>query len=446
MTVMTAGCPDVAAGDVLATLKTHILVDGFQLVYDAHASRGSYFHDAATGKEYLDFYAFFASQPIGYNHPRMREAEFQGRLLTAASTKVANSDVYTRAYANLVKTIEELAGLGDLNHYFFIDGGALGIENALKAAFDWKVRKNLAAGRGELGTRVIHFRQCFHGRTGYTMSLTDPWDPRKVQYYPKFDWPRIDNPKLDFALQEPERTADVASREKQALRQIEEAVERHPHDIAAMIIEPIQGEGGDNHFRGEFLRALRDVSDRHDIILIFDEVQTGVGLTGRMWCCEHFDVTPDVLCFGKKMQVCGLMAGPRLDEVDSVFKIPSRINSTWGGNIADFVRCTQYLRIIHDEGLVERAAETGDHLLEQLTRLARQHRVMSAVRGRGLMCAFDLPDTATRDSVRRKLYERQMLVLASGEKSIRFRPVLDISTADIDRGAEILGDVLSELG
>lgn len=434
----------IPAGEVLNVLKRRILVDGFGFVLDPQASHGAYLHDAVGGHDFLDFYAFFASQPVTHNHPRMREPEFQARLLTAATTKVANSDIYTRFYAEFVSTVDRVAGLPGFEHFFFIDGGALAIENALKAAFDWKVRKNLAAGRGELGTQVIHFRNAFHGRTGYTMSLTNT-DPKKTMYFPKFSWPRVDAPQIDFSLPEPQRTDDVAARERQALEQIERAVAENPHDIAALIIEPIQGEGGDNHFRGEFLRSLRELADRHEFLLIFDEVQTGVGITGRMWCCQHFDVLPDILCFGKKMQICGLMAGGRIDDVDNVFKVSSRINSTWGGNLADMVRATQYLRIIEEEQLVQRAAETGQYLLDGLHQLADKHAGVSAVRGRGLMCAFDLPDGRTRDALRRACYERRMLVLPCGSRSLRFRPVLDVSTADVDRGLEILDEALTGL-
>jgi L-lysine 6-transaminase len=437
-----------SASEVLEILRARILLDGFELVCDPQASHGCYLHDARSGKDFLDFYAFFASQPIGYNHPRISEPQFQADLLTAATTKVANSDVYTRFYAQFVKTLDEVAGLPGFEHFFFIEGGALAIENGLKAAFDWKVRKNLAAGRGEIGHGVIHFRRAFHGRTGYTMSLTNTADPRKTMYFPKFDWPRIDNPAINFALDEPQRTEDVAARERQAVAQIEEAVAQHGHNLAAIVIEPIQGEGGDHHFRGEFLHELRQLCDRHEMLLVYDEIQTGLGITGKMWCCQHFDgAMPDILCFGKKAQVCGIMAGPRIDEVaDNVFTVPSRINSTWGGNLTDMVRSTQYLRIVHDEQLVQRAGTTGQHLLQELQALASRHDCVSAPRGRGLMCAFDLPSGQTRDAVRKACYERQLLMLGCGERTIRFRPVLDIDPGEIDRGLSILDEVLSSVG
>ncbi len=435
----------LSASEALDVLRSRILVDGFDFVFDPESSHGVYLHNALSGEDYLDFYAFFGAQPIRVDHPRLREPAFQAELLAAATTKVANPDIYTRFYADFVRTFDEVAGIDGFTHFFFIDGGALAVENALKAAFDWKVRKNLAAGRGEIGSQVIHFRQAFHGRSGYTLSLTNTADPRKTMYFPKFDWPRIDNPSINFALDEPQRGQDVAAREKAALTQIDDAIAKHGHDLAALIIEPIQGEGGDNHFRGEFFQALRDVCDRHEILLIFDEVQTGIGITGKMWACEHFGARPDILVFGKKTQICGIMANGRLDEVDSVFTVPSRINSTFGGNTADMVRSAEFLRVIRDEELVTSAADTGRHLLDGLHDLARRHDSMSAVRGRGLMCAFDLPDTKTRDALRAACYDARMLTLGCGTRSLRFRPVLDITDNDIDRGLEILDSALRDL-
>ncbi|HVM46692.1 MAG TPA: aminotransferase class III-fold pyridoxal phosphate-dependent enzyme, partial [Candidatus Acidoferrum sp.] len=257
---------------VIAELEQHILVDGFKLVFDATRSHGSRFVDAATGRELLDLYSFYASQPIGFNHPYFERPEVKADLLTAAKVKVANADVYTAQYAMFVQTFARVGGMAPLDRYFFIEGGALAVENAVKAAMDWKVRKNLAAGRGERGTEIVHFEGAFHGRSGYTMSLTNT-DPRKILYYPKFPWPRIVAPTLDFALPPAEREAAAIRKEKQALQQIRDVLAQKAVDVAAIIIEPIQGEGGDNHFRAEFLQALRRICDEHEVLLIFDEVQ-----------------------------------------------------------------------------------------------------------------------------------------------------------------------------
>jgi L-lysine 6-transaminase len=429
-----------SAKSVVADLQQHVLVDGFRIVIDLKKSRGSKLVDAVTGRELIDLYGFYGSLPLGFNHPYFDRPAVQQELLEAARTKVANSDVYTTHYAEFVKTFHRVAGLPPLERYFFIDGGALAVENALKAAMDWKVRKNLAAGRGERGTEILHFERAFHGRSGYTLSLTNT-EPRKTEYFAKFSWPRVPAPSLDFALPESERMPDVARREKAAEARIREIIAERGHDIAAIIIEPVQGEGGDNHFRAEWFHTLRRICDESDILLIFDEVQTGLATSGRRWCCEHFGVVPDLLAFGKKTQVCGVMAGPRLDEVrDNCFRLPGRINSTWGGNLADMVRATFCLRVIEAEKLIDNAETMGRVFLSKLQQLAREEPAITAARGRGLLLAFDLPDTATRDRFYKGLFETGLLAIRCGERSIRFRPVLDISAEVISAAMELLAE------
>jgi L-lysine 6-transaminase len=428
----------IAPREVIAEVEKHVLVDGFKLVVDLERSRGSRLVDANTGRELVDLYSFFASMPVGYNHPYFSRPEVEADLLAAAKIKVASADVYSTQYATFIATFARVMGLPPLNRYFFIEGGSLAVENALKAAMDWKVRKNLAAGKGERGTEILHFEHAFHGRSGYTMSLTNT-EPRKTQYFAKFSWPRVPAPSLDFSLPEAGRTRAVIEKESLVEKETREIFARKGDDIAAIIIEPIQGEGGDNHFRGEWLQTLRRICDENEALLIFDEVQTGMGLTGKRWCCEHFGVLPDLLVFGKKAQVCGVMAGPRLDEVrDNVFRLPSRINSTWGGNFTDFVRSTHYLQIVEVEKLMEHARVQGEAFQAGLRELARGHSEITAVRGRGLFLAFDLPDAAARDAFWKSAFELGLLVLRCGEKSIRLRPVLDIADDAIEAALRLM--------
>ncbi|HKP04038.1 MAG TPA: L-lysine 6-transaminase [Chthoniobacterales bacterium] len=422
----------------LEILERHVLLDGFRIVLDPEKSQGSYLFNAASNSRLIDFYGFFGSMPVGYNHPHFSDPAVQKELALAASIKVANSDMYSLGYAEFVDTLARVAGLPPLERYLFIEGGALAIENTLKAAMDWKVRKNMAAGRGERGTEILHFQRAFHGRSGYTMSLTNT-DPRKTDLFAKFKWPRVSNPGIDFSLPDSEREADVVAREKKAEGEIRQFIDERGIDIAAIIIEPIQGEGGDNHFRGEFLKKLREICDENEILLIFDEVQTGLGTTGRAWCSQHFGVKPDLMAFGKKVQVCGVMAGPRLDEVeDNCFRLPSRLNSTWGGNYTDMIRSTHFLRIIEKEGLIENARVVGQYFLNALLDLQKEESIVTAVRGRGLFIAFDLPDPATRDEFWKGLFDRGLLVLKSGEKAIRFRPALDLTTEVVDEAIDLL--------
>jgi L-lysine 6-transaminase len=428
----------INASSVLHQLEEHILLDGFRVVIDLEKSRGSYLYDSATDRRLIDFYGFFGSMPVGFNHPYFNDVDVQRELLSAAKVKVANSDIYSEAYAEFVGTFARVVDLPPLDRYLFIEGGALAVENCLKAAMDWKVRKNMAAGHGERGTQILHFRRAFHGRSGYTMSLTNT-DPRKTDLFAKFDWPRVSCPCIDFSLPAPKREADVIAREERCEQEVREWIDKSKIDICAIIIEPIQGEGGDNHFRGEWLKRLRKICDENDVLLIFDEVQCGMGATGRNWCCQHFNVLPDLLAFGKKAQVCGVMAGPRIDEVkDNAFRLPSRLNSTWGGNFTDMVRSTHFLRIIEREHLVENAGKVGTYLLEQLRQLENEFDFIKAVRGRGMFLAFDLPDAKTREHMWKGLFESGVLTLRSGEQSIRFRPALDMTAEVVDEAIGLM--------
>jgi L-lysine 6-transaminase len=421
-----------------------MLVEGFDVILDTDRSRGCWFVDQRTGDRYLDFFAMYASMAVGYNHPRLLAARDElGRL---AVNKPSNSDVYTTAMAEFVETFSRIAMPADMPHAFFISGGALAVENALKTAFDWKVRKNHAAGiEGDPGSQVIHFRQAFHGRTGYTLSLTNTADPRKTKFFPKFNWPRIINPKITFPLDD-ENLARVKALEEEALWDIRQAIAQRGEDIAALIIEPVQGEGGDNHFRREFFQALRRICDEHAIMLIFDEVQTGVGLTGRFWAFEHFDAQPDLLAFGKKTQVCGMLASRRVEEVCChVFKERSRLNSTFGGNLVDMARCSHILRIIEEENLVENARRQGERLLSGVQQLAADFpEVISNPRGLGLMCAFDAPDSRTRDQLVKAFFREKLLLVGCGSRSIRFRPHLIVSAGEIEQGLAIIRAILQK--
>jgi len=440
MTANTPAALPVTADRVHETLGRHILADGYDMVLDVDRSQGRRLWDARRGRAVLDMFSFFATAPIGLNHPKMADPGFREKLMRAALANPTNSDIYTLEFAEFVETFGRVGIPAYLPYAFFVAGGALGVENALKAAMDWKVRRNFRKGLTvEKGHQIVHFKDAFHGRSGYTMSLTNTADPRKYLYYSKFDWPRITNPALRFPVdaREIER---VEALERQAVGEIKRAFVERTDDIAAILIEPIQAEGGDNHFRPEFMRALRQLADENDALLIFDEVQSGAGLTGRFWAHQHTDVTPDLLAFGKKMQVCGMLAGPRIDEEpENVFKVSSRLNSTWGGNLVDMVRSQRYLVIIDEDGLVQNAATVGTHLLAGLQALqARKPASFSNARGRGLMCAIDFADGATRDNVADEAYEMGMMILSCGRLSVRFRPPLDVTAAEIDEAIGIL--------
>lgn len=436
----------ISPKEVHKILGTRILADGLDMVLDMEKSKGMWLYDSRYDRKFLDFFGFFATSALGMNHPKMFEPEFLKKLQRTAINKVTNSDIYTVEYAEFVDTLSKIATPPYFRYFFFISGGALAVENALKTAFDWKVRKNLSMGKGERGYKVIHLREAFHGRTGYTIALTNTFDPNKTKYFPKFDWPRVTNPKITFPL-EGKNLENVKEMEKKSLEEIQNAIDNNPDDIAAFIMEPIQGEGGDNHFRKEYIQAVQEICRKNDIMFIVDEVQTGVGVTGKWWAHEHFDVQPDIMAFGKKMKVCGIMVGTKVDEVkDNVFHVSSRINSTWGGNIVDMVKAQRIIEIIHEDKLVENAAKMGNVMLKTLHELEEKYPdKISNVRGRGIFDAFDLSTTEMRDKFFKEVYKNGLLTLKCGAKGIRFRPPLIVGENEITMAQEIMNRTLKEL-
>ncbi|OJX30637.1 MAG: L-lysine 6-transaminase [Chryseobacterium sp. 36-9] len=430
---------------VKETLGKHILADGFDFVMDYEASQGSYIVDKLTGKKYLDMFSMFASASVGYNHPYIVEkANWLGKM---AIYKPTLSDVYLQEYADFMEVFSRVAIPKELPYCFFIEGGALAVENALKTAFDWKTRKNWQKDIDKEAGIAIHFKQSFHGRSGYTLSLTNTSDPRKYQYFPKFNWPRITNPKLNFPITE-ENLEETIKHEQLALLHIQEAILSHPDEVACVIIEPIQAEGGDNHFRNEFFTELRRICDENEILLILDEVQTGIGMTGKMWAFQHLDIIPDVITFGKKAQVCGILANKeKLDEVEHhVFKESSRINSTFGGNFIDMLRFQLVLEIIENENLIENSRVVGEFLLNGLKKLEQKFPDhISAARGKGLMCAFDLKDGESREWLRSKLYDEGIIILTCGDQSLRFRPHLNVTKEEIQVILDKINSIFEDL-
>jgi len=428
----------ITPDQVRSVLSKHMLTDGYEMVLDLEESEGAYLYDSKSGKRYLDFFTFFASNPLGMNHPKLAgDDEFIAKLGRVAINKPSNSDIYTKDMAEFMESFDRV-GIPDYMPYsFFISGGALAVENAMKVAFDWKVQKNFEKGyREERGHKILHFEKAFHGRTGYTLSVTNTV-PNKVKYFPKFDWPRVMSPAMTFPATK-ENIAETETQEKLAIAQAERFFEIYKDDIAAILIEPIQGEGGDRHFRPEFHQALRKLADQQDALLIYDEVQTGVGMTGKFWAHEHY-VKPDILAFGKKAQVCGILASTRVDEVETnCFHVSSRINSTWGGNLVDMVRFGKILEVIEEENLVNNAAEVGNYLQTRLETMSDAHEHFSNPRGKGLFCAIDLPTTTMRDSVIKDCVKNGLMILSCGPNTVRFRPPLTITSAQIDEGLDIL--------
>jgi L-lysine 6-transaminase len=437
----------VSIDNVRNILSEYLIDDRSSIIPDFARCYGQYIFDLKTSGYYLDCAGYYGSNPIGHNHPGLNEPSFLQKLLNVAKTNPSNSDFFSLEMADFVDTFARIALPPQYKHLFFVTGGTLAIENALKVAFDWKVRKNFQKGlTEEKGFQIIHFTKCFHGRSGYSISMTNTADPRKTKYFPKFKWPRIEAPSLNFPIT-PEVIKNVELLEQKAISQIKDSLNQHKDDIAALIIEPIQGEGGDNYFRPEFHKKLRELADENEFLLIYDEVQTGLGITGKMWAYQLYEVEPDIVCFGKKTQVCGIFCNSRVDEIrDNVFLESSRINSTWGGNLTDMVRSTRYIEIIHHDKLLENAIKIGQEILNKLTHLeSLSPGKICNIRGQGLMIAFDFQTTELRDKAQKLLFDYKIIILKCGNLSLRLRPSLNFSINEVNVFTVALSKTLSAL-
>ncbi|MFJ6510715.1 L-lysine 6-transaminase [Streptomyces sp. NPDC091406] len=432
-------------GTGLDYLRTHVTGDFNDILIDVRASNGCWLVDERDGSRYLDMSMFYASAPLGHNHPGLHgDQRFDEALLASARMKPANPDYGTGEQVRFVRAFMDALGSDDMPYVFFIDGGAAAVENALKAAFDWKTQHNAARGIAVRGSRAMHLEHAFHGRSGYTMSLTNT-DPSKTRDFPVFDWPRIPSPAVNDMGRWDE--PGLLAEEEQALVAAEAAFRRYAHEIACFVFEPIQGEGGDRHLRPQFLSAMAELCRTHDALFVADEVQSGFGLTGDRWASETLGLSPDLIAFGKKTQVCGVLGGRRVREIENnAFRASSRLSSTWGGSLTDMVRATRILEIVARDGLFTAARTTGAYLLQGLTEIAADlPGLVSDPRGRGLMCAITLPDQAVRNRVlERALTKHGVVFLGSGQRELRWRPPLSVTEADLAAGLDALRDVLKE--
>ena len=436
MSTTTPATTQISPHEVHEVLGRHMLVDGYRLVIDLERSHGARIC-STPGASASSSTSSPASRPcpLGYNHPKLVAREFRERLLPAAVNKLANSDIYTTFLAEFVETFARTVPEPLRPHMFFVEGGALAVENALKTAFDWKVRRNLAAGKGEKGHQVLHFREAFHGRSGYTLSLTNTADPRKIQYFPKFAWPRISNPKLSFPITargaraggrrrapggggDRGRAAPEPGRHRGADRRADPGRGRRqplPRRVPARPARPRRRARVPAHLRrgAERLRHHRALVELRAL---------------RRRC-------PTSSRSARRPRCAASARRGRIDEVDSVFKVSSRINSTWGGNLVDMVRCQRIIEVIEEDGLLENATRVGERLLAGLRGLEAVFpgRVTN-VRGRGMFVAFDLPDTETRNQALRALNEHGVLALTSGQSALRFRPPLTLDRRGGGRG------------
>jgi len=381
-------------------------------------SHGSYVYDDRTQSEFLDFFSFFASNGLGYSHPAYETAEFTQDILRYSKIKVSSGRIYTKYFSDFIEQFHDFAGAGVFEKYFFIHGGALAVENALKVAFDWKA-KRVPASVDPTTFQVIGFKGAFHGTSGYMLSITG-LPAAKVVNFPKLDWPRFEAPLL---------RGDDASLQKQteshSLQEIEKYLCGAGKDrVAAILLEPIQCTAGDFSFSASYLAELKKLCREYRVALIFDEIQTGFGVTGNLWYWQELGVVPDILVFGKKAQVCGLAASADFSEA---FSVPHRLNVTWDGHIVDVVRSKHLIHELQKSSIIQDVKRRGKWIADGL----RKFPELKNVRNTGLLIAFDFENPAQRDAFYTNTYANKVLVNLAGDRTIRLRPNLYVSDSEI---------------
>ncbi len=411
---------------MLEELGRYVIATPYPFVVDLEKSEGMWLA-TVDGQRLFDWAGYFGSKLIGHNHPGLYEPSYVARLVRAANNKVANPDFLTPECLAYYRMLHQLAPeimRSDKLEVYAVNSGAEAVENMMK----YLVAMHNAKGKGHTGRRFLYFDKAFHGRTVFALGVTQTIDPVATKDF--LGLSGSGNIKLPFpALNSDRSDAENDAEVRRSLEQVEGALRLMADEIVGIIVEPIQGAGGQRTALPSFFRGLSELANRYDVYLAFDEVQTGLGATGRMWGLDHFDLPhpPQAVAAGKKFGNGVVYMREPLTDVGV-------LDSTWGGSLADMVRVVREVEIVEAEGLVARAAENGARLAEGLRRVVAAHPgVASNVRGLGLYQGITLDTPARKaETIRVAREEFDLLLLGAGERSIRTRPNLSVTAEEVD--------------
>lgn len=428
---------------MLDELKRYVVCEPYPFVLDLAKCQGIRLV-TVDGQELLDWCSYFGSKLIGHNHPGLLEPEYTQRLIVAANNKVANPDFLTPECLEFYRLLHRLAPEAMRTptlEMYAVNSGAEAIENMMKYLVAKFHAKKMKAGKSVTNRRFIYFDRAFHGRTVYALGVTHTMDPVGTKDF--HGLMTGGNVKLPFpAVNSDETPAENMKRTIEALQMAEMTLKQMAHEVVGIIVEPLQGAGGNRVALPEFFRGLSELANKYDIYLGFDEVQTGLGATGRMFAIDHFDLPhpPMAVATGKKFGSGVVYMREPLEDVGV-------LDSTWGGTLADMVRVVQEVKIVEEEGLIAKAAENGEYLAEKLRELQTAHpQKVSNVRGMGLYQGFSLATEELKGELIRKAREEfGLLLLGAGERTVRLRPSLSVTRQDIDVLAERLNAALNSL-
>jgi 4-aminobutyrate aminotransferase len=391
------------------------------------------------GNEFLDFAAGIAVTSTGHCHPEVVAAI---QKQAAELIHISGTDFYNEPLTQLADRLSAIAPMPGPHRFFYGNSGAEAIECALKLA-------RYHTGRQQ----VISFFGAFHGRTMGALSLTGSKPQQKRRFSPLV--PGVTHIRYPYAY----RGCSGGPQEEEAFsmgcaRYIEEKLFKTilaPEEVAAIFIEPIQGEGGYVVAPTNFLKELRAICNRHGILLVVDEVQCGAGRTGKWWAIEHSGVEPDIVCMAKGI-ASGMPLGVCMSRAEIMDWVPGSHASTFGGNPVSIAAALATIDILEREGIAN-AAVVGEQMLERLRGWKRSHSLVGDVRGRGMMIGVELvkdkvtrePATALRNRVETLAFERGLMVLGCGETTLRLCPPLVTTAEEATVALDILEDVLTQV-
>ncbi|MBS1714273.1 MAG: aminotransferase class III-fold pyridoxal phosphate-dependent enzyme [Armatimonadetes bacterium] len=421
--------PGPVSARMLDELGRYVVCDPQPFAVDLANCEGMWLA-TVDGRRLFDWAGYYGSKLIGHNHPGLYDPDYTERLVRAANNKVANPDFLTQECLDYYRTVHRLAPEVMRNpdlEVYVVNSGAEAVENMMKYMVSRFNSKRLAEGRSATNRRFVYFDKAFHGRTVFALGVTQTLDPVATKDFHgltaggniRLPFPSIDTDKSE---------AENLRTTQNCLEMAETVVAQMADEIVGIIVEPIQGAGGQRVGYPSFFRGLSDIAHKYGVYLAFDEVQTGLGPTGKVFAIDHFDLPrpPLAVASGKKFGAGVVYMHEPLQEIGV-------LDSTWGGTLADMVRVVREIEIVESEGLVARAESTGAVIVEALKGLRDKHRaVMSNVRGMGLYQGFSLDSNARKSAlVRVAREEHDLLLLGGGERSIRLRPNLSVTVADV---------------
>jgi 4-aminobutyrate aminotransferase/(S)-3-amino-2-methylpropionate transaminase len=429
------------------------------MVFDDAASQGTSLVDV-DGNVFLDLFSSFALGALGYNHPRVLAAARSDEMARALANPSSTPFLTAESWIRFTETVERRYAPKGMAKMFCVDGGGEGVEAALKAAFVVFGEKRRAASNrpknplelapdalarvmDNAGTDavVVSFAGAFHGRGLGPLSATHSKPIHKADL-PAFPWPQVPFPASRWPL---DRYADENARaEAGSLRELERVLEAYAGRVAAVLVEPVQSEGGDRHASPAFFQAVQRLAKQAGAAFVLDEVQTGVAISGTWWCHEQLALPtpPDLVTFGKKMQLGGFFASP--EYAISQF---GRMYQTRNGDRARGLLALAIFEAIEAEDLLRNVRETGAYFLSRLQELSEAHpALITDARGKGFLLAFDLPTPALRDEFLKRCQQRAVFATYTGTRSVRLRPHLVTTRAEVDEAMGVFRAVASELG